>query len=642
MEQSMNIFLIITGFTIVALASRQIGQYFTKAKLPLISGFLFTGIIAGPFILGLITEEAVKTLHFIDQMALAFIAFAAGSELYLKNLRSRLKSIEWVTTGLVAATFTLSSLTVFVLADFISFMQAMPVSGRIAVSILAGTIMVARSPSSAIAIVNELRAKGPFTQTVLGVIVIMDVVVIMLFAVNASIADSLLTSLRFDISIIILVAAELLISLAIGYALGKILKFVLSWHINSIVKTGIILLAGYGVFLLSEEIRSISQTQLPFEILLEPLLICMIGSFLVTNYSKHRHQFRKILYDIGPAVYILFFTLTGASLALDILSVTWPIALALFFVRIVGIFIGSSIGGMLSGDPAKHNRISWMTYLTQAGIGLGLAKQVASEFPEWGPDFATVIISVIVLNQIIGPVFFKWAINMAGEAHLPLETTGFDGTRNAIIFGLERQSIALARKLCSNNWQTKIAAIESDSMEKPANSDIDIYPIAGLTRDAFDRLDAKKAGAIVSLLSDEENYRICEIAYEHFGTKNLVVRLNDRANFDRFHKIGALIVEPGSALVSLLDNFVRSPSGTSLLLGMEKNQDIVDLEVRNHYLHGVPLGELRLPIDTLILSVRRNDRILTSHGYTKLEIGDWATVIGSAKSLEEVMLLFDG
>ena len=396
----MNIFIIIAGFAIVALASKQIGQYFIRAKLPLISGFLFTGIIAGPFMLGLITEEAIKTLRFIDQLSLAFIALAAGSELYLKDLRSRLKSIKWMTIGLVAATFILGSLIVFVLADFISFMQNMTISSKIAVSILAGTIMAARSPSSAIAIVNELRAKGPFTQTILGVTMVTDVVVIMLFAVNVSIADSLLVSLRFNINLIILVAAELLVSLAIGCVLGKILKSVLAWRINSIVKTGMILLAGYGIFLLSEEICCISHVQLPFEILLEPLLICMVGGFLVANYGNCRDEFRKILHDIGPAVYILFFTLTGASLELDILSVTWPIALILFFVRITGIFIGSSIGGILSGDPVKHNKISWMAYLTQAGIGLGLAKQTASEFPEWGPDFATVIISVMRYSKM--------------------------------------------------------------------------------------------------------------------------------------------------------------------------------------------------------------------------------------------------
>jgi Kef-type K+ transport system membrane component KefB len=46
---------------------------------------------------------------------------------------------------------------------------------------------VARSPSSAIAIISETKAKGDYTDTVLGVTVVMDVVIIMLFAVVISV-----------------------------------------------------------------------------------------------------------------------------------------------------------------------------------------------------------------------------------------------------------------------------------------------------------------------------------------------------------------------------------------------------------------------------------------------------------------------
>ena len=62
-------------------------------------------------------------------------------------------------------------------------------SSRIAVAMLAGAILVARSPSSAIAIVNALRAKGPFPQTALGVTVIMDVVVIFIVHAEESADD---------------------------------------------------------------------------------------------------------------------------------------------------------------------------------------------------------------------------------------------------------------------------------------------------------------------------------------------------------------------------------------------------------------------------------------------------------------------
>ncbi len=636
-----NILIIVAGFGLIAIASKQIGQFFTRVKFPLITGFLLTGMIAGPYLLGLIPAEAAENLRFVDEISLAFIAFAAGTELYLKELRSRFRSIAWVMAGNTLVIPVLGSATVFLLADFIPFMQTMPLTGRIAVSFLAGAILVARSPSSAIAIVNELRAKGPFTQTVLGVTMITDMVVIFLFAFTSSAADALLTNLGFSLNFILLLLAELLISLALGYVLGKILQVILGIRMNRLYKIGLILLLGYGVFVLSTVVRDVSHEYLSFELFLEPLLICMIGSFMVTNYTKYRDELLRNLHEAGPPIYVAFFTLTGASLALDVLASTWPIALALFGVRLVAIFIGSFSGGVIAGDPMEHNRLSWATYVTQAGIGLGLAKEVAVEFPEWGTAFATMIISAIVLSQIVGPPFFKWAIQRVGEAHSRADTPDFDGTHDAIIFGLEGQSLALARQLRNHGWQVKIACRETEYMADTSGSEVDIYPSPELTLDTLHQLDAEHADAIIMLLSDEENYQICELAYEHFGTENLVVRLNDRAKFDRFHELGALIVDPSTAIVSLLDHLVRSPVATSLLLGLEENQDTIDIEVRDPSLHGVALRDLRLPLDTLILSVHRNGHTLISHGYTRLELGDRVTVVGSLTSLDEVMLRFE-
>jgi Trk K+ transport system NAD-binding subunit len=173
--------------------------------------------------------------------------------------------------------------------------------------------------------------------------------------------------------------------------------------------------------------------------------------------------------------------------------------------------------------------------------------------------------------------------------------------------------------------------------EQVAQTDFEVQHISDLTLKELHQLEIGKAEAVITLLSDEESYQVCELVYEHFGTENLVVRLNDRANFERFHQLGALIVEPTTAIVSLLDHLVRSPTAASLVLGMEAGQDIVDVEVCNPALHGVALRNLRLPLDTLILSIHREGRLLISHGYTRLKIGDRVTVVGSEKSLEEIM-----
>ncbi len=629
------------SFIIVALASQQVGNLFTRLKIPKITGYLFTGLIAGGFVLNFIPQEAVQTLRFVDEIALGFIAFAAGNELFLPELRGRFKSIGFVAGSLVVATFLLGSTVVFLLADFVPFMQEMPPMSRLAVAILAGAIMVARSPSVAIAIVRELRAKGPFTQIVLGVTMITDVVVITLFALSAAMADAFLTQTAVSPQFVLLIGLDLVLALLFAYTLFRLLEGILAARLKMGLKTILILLSGYGVFLLSDFIREYSHTNLPFEILIEPLLVCMAAGFLVNNYGRHRVEFGKILHDVGPTVFIAFFTLTGASLKLDVLAQVWPIALALFGVRLIAIISGSITGGFLAGDAMHRGKFGWMAYVTQAGVALGLAKEVSVEFPDFGDAFATMIIAVVVLNEIAGPILFKTSIIRSGEARPRGETAPFDGVRDVIIFGLKAQAISLARRLRQHEWQVKLVCTNPQRMAEVSAPDIDIYVADDLSPETLQKLDAKHADALVSFLSDEQSYKLCEMAYEHFGTETMVVRLQDRANFERFHKLGALVVEPQTAVVSLLEHFVRSPAGTSLLLGMEEGQDVIDLEVRDPHLDGLALRDLRLPLDVLILSIHRNGHTLVSRGHTQLRLGDKVTMVGPQEKLEEVMLKFD-
>lgn len=642
MLESYQPFLLFTvSFVVVALAARQIGHYFAEFHLPLISGFLFAGMLVGPHVLGFLSEEAVDQLTFVNETSLAFIAFAAGSELYVKTLRTRLKSIAWITGVNAGLVPVLGMLAVLVLANFIPFMRDLSTPNRIAIALLAGAIFVARSPSSAIAIVNELRAKGPLTQVTLGVTMVSDVVVIVLFAIAIEAADALLTDVSVSLWFLELLLLELSISVLLGYLVARILQQILALRVRQSIKTGLVLLLGYLVFVGTLYIRHNSHDVLGFELFLEPLLIAMIGSFFITNYSAYRDEFLKILEDIAPTIYIVFFTLTGATLDLNVLADTWLIALSLFAVRVVAIFLSSFTGGTIAGDPMKHNSLGWMGYVTQAGVGLGLAAEVAVEFPAWGEAFATLMISAIVVSQIGGPPLYKWAINRAGESHARAARGAFDGVRDAIIFGVEAQSLVLARQLQAHGWQVKFACMDPNFIRDAGETDVRIEP-ADITLESLRELGAAHADAIVTMLSDEENFQLCEMIYEHFGTETMVARLSDRANVERFHELDVLVVEPGTAIINLLEHYVRSPAATSLLLGLEGEQDVLEIEVRNPTLHGLAVRDLRLPLDTLVLSIRRRDHTIISHGYTRLKLGDHATIIGSEESLDQVLLRFDG
>lgn len=638
MERYLEIIILLSGFGIISVAASKIALTFQKYKLPIITGFLFTGIVCGPFVLKLIPMASIHDLNFINETALAFIAFAAGSELYFRELTSRIQSIKWNTIGQLSFSFAFGSLFVFFLSDFIPYMQGMDFTSRLAASLLTGTVFVARSPASAIAVIKEVRAKGPFTQTVMGVTVVKDFAVIILFSVCFSFAKSLESGAEFDYLSILLPVVEIGLSFLIGYILGRLLELMLGLKIRGKYKAGIILLLGYGVYWFNHWIHHFSAT-FHHEIRIEPLIVCIISSLYITNYSKHRPEFLNILEHTGPMVYAAFFTLTGASLNIHTLVAIWFIAIFFFLIRLVTIIGGSYFGGIMAKDPWPFIHHGWMPYITQAGVALGLSTLVANAFPEWGQQFATMVIAVIVINQVVGPPLFKYAITKLGE-NRDRATFKTDGIRDAIIFGYENQSVSLAKQLVNNGWEVQIA-----TRKKPGTIDIPegitVRHIKAVTLEVMKELGADKTEAIVCIMSDKRNLKTCELAYQNFGTPDLLVRLDDRSYYEKFLALGVRVVDPSTAIVSLMDHMVRSPQATSLLLGMEDGQDTRDLELLDPDLHGVTLRDLRLPSDILILSIHRNDQMIISHGFTRLRLGDVVTFVGSKESLDEMTLKFD-
>ncbi|MFB6340367.1 cation:proton antiporter [Saccharicrinis sp. FJH62] len=627
------------AFFWVVIGSSQIAKYFQKIRLPLITGFLISGVIVGPFFLKLVSNKAIPNLQIINDFSLAYIAFAAGVELYMKEILSSIKSILWNTFGQLVVTFAVSVFLILLLAPVIPFLSDLSHNNVLAVAILTATIFIARSPSSAIAIMNEMRAKGRFTKTAISVTVIKDVLVILIFAICFSVANTLVEGVGFSYFLMVELFVELLATFGMGVLLAKVMGFLFSLKLHQYIKIAILLGFGYLTFPLSRYIHHLSQLYLPFEILIEPLLVCILVSFIIVNYSRQRIEFQTIVEKIGPAIYAAFFTLAGSMMSIDVLANAWKIALLFFFIRLIGMIGGSLLGGIIAGDPKLFRRIGWMPYVTQAGVSLALVMVVAESFPEWGNELATIIVAVIIVNQLIGPPLFKWAIKRVGENRNLAKDT-YDNSHRVLIFGYENQSVALSYELIKNNWKVSVATRKPKDVvdEIPG---VNMHYIPGIQAEELERLNLKRFDTMVLLHSDKGNYQITEWIYENIGKKVVIVRLSDRKNLKKFYDLGALVIDPSTAFVNLLQHFVRSPLATSLLMGMEPDKDTLDVTVADKSLFGMALRNLRLPLDVLILSVKRKGNIIITHGYTRLRKGDVLTVVGSLESLNKVSLQFE-
>ncbi len=639
MDVQISLLIPLLTFVIIAFASESISKFFAKIHLPLISGLIFTGIIVGPYVLKVISIDALDHLTYLLDISLAFIAMAAGNELHIVELKDSLKSIKYNTFSQLILTFVISAFGIFLLADYIPFMNNMETGIKISISALLGTIFIARSPSSAIAIIKEMRAKGPFVSTAIGVIVLIDVLVVIFFAIVFSFTESVIDHIPLNISLMGEILLELLSSVILAYIIAKLMELVFSLKIFQPVKTAIVILLGYSAFIISELILNWSLQNFNIHFFVEPLLVALLASFYITNFTKHKLEFSDILHKNGLWIYVIFFTLTGANLSLDLFAKVWGIALILFLIRIGGLYFGSILGGLAAKNSKQHIKYGWFPYLTQAGIGIGLATEISEKYPEWGHDAFTIIIAVIVLSQIIGPPLFKYSILKVGEAHLKAPDHKFDGIKDLLIFGYENISHAIALELERSGWNIKIATfLPPEKIEHLRN--LEIISINKIDLQTLKKLDSDKIEAALLLLDDKKNYQIAELLYEHFGTREVIVRITDKENYQKFKDLNCYVIDPSKAMINLMMQYVKSPTSATLLLGELKGQSSIDIEVRDLTVVGKYLRDLHLPQDVIVLSIERHNQIIITHGYTKLELGDIMTVVGSEKSLEEVELRF--
>ena len=209
-------------------------------------------------------------------------------------------------------------------------------------------------------------------------------------------------------------AIQLAGSILGGVLLGWIIYLYMK-YVRAEVLVFILALA-FMVTLCSRQFAMLLDQAFSVALHLEPMLICVTAGFWVRNFSPDGGLFMESIDRSSLPIYVIFFSLTGAALKIDALSQTWMIALLLVGLRALLIWLGTYLGGSLAGDPPRLRRMGGLAYVAQAGVSLGLAGIVLRSFPEWGGGLSTAMVAIVALNQIVGPITFKYALGQVGEA----------------------------------------------------------------------------------------------------------------------------------------------------------------------------------------------------------------------------------
>ncbi|MCR1970506.1 cation:proton antiporter [Clostridium cochlearium] len=373
------------------------GKIMNKFKIPAVAGYVIAGLVLGVSCLNLISGEMSEQLSFIGDFALGIIAFNIGSELEYSVLKRLGKPIFIIAFFEAIFAFILVTLVTILLGE------------KIYTALILGAVASATAPAATVMVLNELKAKGPLTSTLLGVVAVDDAICLMIYAIASSLAKVFIKHTSINMySLIYLPIKEIVLSILSGFLLGILLVYI----INRLHKDSEIQIVALGFI--------ITLTGMAMKYNLSPLLSCMSLGIAVSNLCAHSNEVFSTIEKFDSPIITAFFVLAGARLNISLIPKIGLLGICYLIFRIIGKVSGAYIGGIISKAPKVVKKYIGYGLFSQIGVAIGLAIIVSREFKGTGLDVKvlTILLATTIITEIIGPISTKQAIIKAKEANI--------------------------------------------------------------------------------------------------------------------------------------------------------------------------------------------------------------------------------
>ena len=385
----MNVFLKLGLLFIFSLGGARIARRF---NLPNVTGYLIGGLLLGPSLFNVITQSDTVMINFVTEIALAIIAFNIGGEFLLKDFKRLGKDIFIITVAEVLAVVVLMFIVMYFVLD-----------QHIVFSLIIASMAPATAPAGTLMVINQYRAKGPLTDTILPITALDDALGVMIFGLALAVAKVLMGSGNHSILAYLSPVIEIILSLGLGFVLGYFLSRVAPKTKNLEELLGIALL----VTLINVGIAKATG--------LSPLLSGMMIGAVFVNLSPNPARVFTTINKFASPFNVLFFTLAGARLDLGVLGQIGLIGTAYVATRFTGKIAGSALGAKIAKSPKTIQKYLGLALLPEGGVSIGLSLIVAQELPLFSETIIPVVLFSVLIFELSGPIFAKIALVKAGE-----------------------------------------------------------------------------------------------------------------------------------------------------------------------------------------------------------------------------------
>jgi len=401
--------------------------------LPNVTGYIIIGILAGPFVFGLLFNGGnflnagdaatnpiysyINSLSWISTIALGFIAFSVGSSFKISTLRKVGKRVIMITileSAFASALVIIALLVAHLIApDYVSFPLLLTL----------GAIAAATAPAATIMVIKQYKAHGPVVNTLLPVVALDDASALILFAILFQIAKTIALGGEFDIYQMFLKPfIEIAMSLGMGAILGVVMTQmckIFKSRANHIGWIIFVVLMSVGLYYLFQ-LKELGSFEL------SSLLTCMMAGAIYVNFDKNCALTFDFLDRFTAPIFMLFFIISGASLDLTVFVkdggyMVIIIALIYLLSRVIGKWLGAFGGAAITKAETSVKKYLGFCLIPQAGVAIGLASTAANILgsSEGKASVGSLVLAVILTStliyELIGPSITKVALTRAGE-----------------------------------------------------------------------------------------------------------------------------------------------------------------------------------------------------------------------------------
>jgi Trk K+ transport system NAD-binding subunit len=277
----------------------------------------------------------------------------------------------------------------------------------------------------------------------------------------------------------------------------------------------------------------------------------------------------------------------------------------------------------LGGGALMSSRLSLIIAAAAIALSMGLISETLN----------SEIILLAIISVTISPFLFNRIFPRHEEQR----------RRGVIVVGQDHLTEYLVERLSRSEEGVTVICPDQKLVKAFQAQGVQIIDACDRYDEALEEAGAVNARVLLDVTPNSaETLEICRLGKEKYDIPLIVTRISDVEIIPELQEMEVMVVQPELATAMALEGAIHYPTVFDLLAHQITDIEVTEIVVTNSRIAGKRLGEVRLPGDSLLLSLQRDGTLMIPHGNTVLQMYDSLGLIGSPDSVNEAAVMMRG